>query len=113
MAAAAHDIGCTEHDRIAGLGRLARGFFVDRKFGDADALRAKCLSHGGARIVVREHFYAGHPRCFRQPRDRGRDVAGARDDALHQAIEFLIGMPQRSTICARFRGAALAMVDSM
>ena len=39
MAAAAHDVGRAEHDEITGFGGLARGFLVDRKFRDVDALR--------------------------------------------------------------------------
>jgi len=38
MAAAAHDIGRAEHDETAGFGGRARGFLIDRKFRNGNAL---------------------------------------------------------------------------
>jgi hypothetical protein len=90
MAAAAHDVGCAEHDEIAGLNRLARGFLVDRKLGDADALRPKCLSHLRAVIVMRQHRDVCVSRSLGQPRDRCGDVVTSGNDTLHQGIERLV-----------------------
>jgi hypothetical protein len=89
--AAAHHVGRAEHDEVTGLGRLARGFLVDRKFGDVDALRPKCPSLRRAFVVVREHPHPGIARNSGEPRDRGRHVVTAGNDTLYQAIEFLVG----------------------
>ena len=59
MAAAAHDIGRAEHNEITPLSGFARGFLIDRKFGDADALCPKAPSHRRACIVMREHAHIG------------------------------------------------------
>lgn len=55
MAAAAHHVGRAEHDEVSAPGRLARGFFIDRKFRDADAQRAKCPPHFRRVVVMRQH----------------------------------------------------------
>src|ERR1700694_3394595 len=89
MAAAAHDIGRAEHDEITGVVCRARGFLVDWKFGDPNALCAKCLTHRRTFIVMRQHSDAGVSRRFRQPRDRCRDVVTAGNDACYQTIERL------------------------
>src|ERR1700716_4005620 len=113
MAAAAHDVGRAEHDEITAPSRLACSFLVDGKFGDADALSTKCLSHRRALIVVREHPHIGGTRYSRQSRNRCRNVISARNDALHQVNAWL-ERPVRSTIRLRFCGLArLAMVESM
>ncbi len=88
MAAAAHDIGRAEHDEITAFGGFARGFLIDRKFGDA--LCPKCLSHRRACIVMRKHPHIGRTRYLRESRDRRRDIMRATDDAPNQSIEFLV-----------------------
>src|ERR1700754_5342044 len=90
MAAAAHDVWRAEHDEIAAAGRLARGFLVDRKFGNADALGAECLSHLWSCIVVREHSYIGRTRDACQPLDGFRDFIALRQDVRYQTIEFFV-----------------------
>ena len=71
-------------------GGLARGFLVDREFGDADALIPKRLSHLGAFVVMRQHADAGRSRHPGQPCDRCRDVVTAGHHARHQTIECVV-----------------------
>ena len=87
-------LGAPKHDEITGFGSVAGGFLVDRKFGDGNALRAKALPHRRAFVVVREHPDACGARRLRQPGNRRRHVMAAGDDALHQAVERLIGEPR-------------------
>ncbi len=107
MAAAAHDIGRAEHNEITPLSGFARGFLIDRKFGDADALCPKAPSHRRACIVMREHPHIGRTRNSRKTRDRVRHFIAARHHVGDETVELLAG----KAAALHHAGAFLRLVE--
>jgi hypothetical protein len=104
MAAAAHDIGRAEYDRVAARRCFARGCLVHRKFGNRDTLCAKRPSLLRRFVIMREHPHAALARDRCQTRDRSGNLVGAGQLALHLVLERLVRESRAFDHCGALPG---------